>query len=121
MEYYYFFVAVFLAYGVVAVLAAVTGHRGQVCMRGVGYTVPAAVERDPELTRRANELVLFWALGGAILSVPPLILFTVAVARNRQPMSLWELAVAALYAVILGGVLTYPLEKIKTLGSVRKM
>lgn len=107
----------FLVFTVVlfaATAAAVTGRRGQVCERGVGYTVSAAVEADPALNARANELVATWCTVAAVLAALPL----VALAANglNRDVPLWALATLAAYGFLVVCVGGYPFERIKHLG-----
>lgn len=108
----------FLVFTVVlftATAAAVTGRRGQVCERGVGYTVPAAVEADPALNTRANELIATWCTVAAILAALPLVALAVnGIDRDLPILALAALAAYGFLVVCVGG---YPFERIKHLGS----
>lgn len=97
-----------------ATAAAVTGRRGQVCERGVGYTVPAAVETDPALNRKANELVATWCTVTAVLAAFPLI--ALAVNGSDRDLPLWAVVTLAAYGFLMLCVGGYPFERIKHLG-----
>lgn len=100
--------------------AAVTGRRGQVCQRGVGYTVPAQVEADPALNKRANQLVATWCTAAAVLAALPLV--GLAVAGLDRPVPLPVLVALAAYGFVMVCVASYPFERIKHLhgGSERR-
>lgn len=109
---------VFVVFTVVlftATAAAVTGRRGQVCERGVGYTVPAAVEADPGLNTQANELVATWCTVAAVLAVLPLV--AIAVNGIDRDLPVWALAALAAYGFLVVCVGGYPFERIKHLSS----
>ncbi len=95
--------------------AAVTGRRGQVCERGIGCTVPAQVEADPELERRANQLVATWCTAAAVLAAVPLVVLAVA-GLDRGDLPVWALASLAAYAFVVVCVGGYPFEQITRLG-----
>lgn len=101
--------------GLVLATAALTGRRGQVCQRGVGYTVPAEVEADPVLNRQANELVALWCSAGATLAAPPAAFLVLLAARGDADLSLASLVILALYGFVLTCIGVYPFEKIKHL------
>lgn len=98
-----------------ATAAAVTGRRGQVCERDIGYTVPAQVEADPELNRRANELVATWCTAAAVLAAVPLVVLAVA-GLDRADLPLWEVGALAAWAFVMVCVGGYPFERITHLG-----
>jgi hypothetical protein len=98
-----------------ATAAAVTGTRGQVCERGVGYTVPAAVEADPALNARANRLVATWGTAAAVLSAVPLV--ALALHGFDRDLPLWALLALAAWGFVVVVVGGYPFEQIKQLGS----
>ena len=108
---------VFLVFTValfVATAAAVTGTRGQVCERGVGWTVPAAVEADPALTARANQLVATCGTVAAVLSAVPLVGLAVHGIDRELPL---EAAVScAAWGFLVACVGGYPFERITQLG-----
>ena len=111
-------VVLFAVFGLAAVvlgLAALTGRRGDVCTRGVGYTVPAAVESDPALDRVANELVTRWCSIAALMAAAPLVPLGQAVATQREPLPLPGLLVLAGYAFVVVVVGQYPFERISRL------
>lgn len=111
-------VAFFLLFTVAlfaATAAAVTGRRGQVCERGIGYTVPAQVEADPALDRRANELVATWCTAAAVLAAVPVVVLAVA-GLDRADLPLWQVGALAAWAFVMVCVGGYPFEKIKHLG-----
>ena len=101
----------------VATAAAVTGTRGQVCERGVGYSVPAPVEADPALSVRANRLVATWCTAAAILAALPLV--ALAVNGLDRELPLWAAVALAGYGFLLTCVGGYPFERIKHLGEAR--
>ena len=108
---------VFLVFSVallVATAVAVTGRRGQVCQRGVGYTVPAAVEADPVLNAQANRLVATWGTVTAVLAALPLA--AVAVNGIHRDLPLRALVALAGYGLVCTCVGSYPFERIKRLG-----
>ncbi len=108
--------ACFAVAAVVLLLAALTGHRGQVCERGIGYRVPARVESDPRLSGRANELVARWCTCGAVLAVLPLVPLTWAVSRGTDEAPLSALVGLAAYGLLVTVVAAYPFERIEHLG-----
>lgn len=110
----------FVLFGLATVacgLAALTGRRGDVCTRGVGYDVPAAVESDPALSRAANELVARWCTLGAVLAAAPLVPLGQAVLTHRDPLPLSGLLVLAAYGFVLVCVGGYPFERIRHLSA----
>ncbi|MEU8570287.1 hypothetical protein AB0C51_18390 [Streptomyces pathocidini] len=115
---YMFIFGCFSLMGVVGVLAARVGYRGEVCDRSVGYDVPAEVKADAVLRERANRLVAFWCTGAAVLSVAPLVpLGAVMLSDGGKSVSTRGLVVFALYAMAVVSVGSYPFEKIKHLGT----
>lgn len=103
--------------GVVSSLAAHSGYRGKVCDRTDGYKVPARVQSDPELRRRANDLVAFWCTGAAALSFAALVpVGTVILRGGASSISTGGLVILALYGTTVVIVGAYPFEKIKSLG-----
>jgi len=107
--------AVFTVAVLTATAAAVTGRRGQVCERGVGYDVPAAVEADPVLNAQANRLVATWCTAAAVLAAVPLLgLAWNGLARDMSTPALLILAAYGFLVVCVGG---YPFERIKHLAS----
>ena len=101
-----------------ATAAAVTGRRGQVCERGAGYTVPAAVDADPALNARANELVARWCtLAGALAALP---LVALAVHGFDRELPTWALAALAACGFLVVCVGSYPFEKIEHLGQAEQ-
>ncbi|MEU8852016.1 hypothetical protein AB0C70_38655 [Streptomyces sp. NPDC048564] len=114
---YMFIFSCFCVLGVVSMLAARVGYRGEVCNKSVGYDVPAEVKSDPALRKRADQLVAFWCTGAAVLSVAPLVpIGSVILSGGGKSVSTWGLVVFTLYgmAVVIAGA--YPFEKIKHLG-----
>lgn len=112
-------VVLFCAFGVAALVftaAAVTGRRGQVCQRGMGYAVPARVEADPELSEKANEMVASWSTVGAFLALAPMLVLTALGLGRDEPLPLWVLVVFAAYGFLLVCLGSYPFEKIEQLG-----
>lgn len=110
-------VVLFLVFSVVvyaAAAAAVTGRRGQVCTRGVGYVVPAAVQADPALATRANDLVATWCTGTAVLAAVPVV--GLAVNGIDRDLPLGALAALAAYGFLVVCVGSYPFERIQQLG-----
>lgn len=104
---------VFAVGGFALLSAGVTGRRGKVCVRNVGYTVPAEVEADPELNKKANALVGFWCTLAAFLTLPALFVIAGMGTRLEGPIPLWALAGLAAYGFVLVVIGTYPFEKIK--------
>jgi hypothetical protein len=111
----YLIAIMFTGGAVIAALAAWTGHRGLVCDRLKGYEVPAHVQRDPELRRKANELVAFWGTGAALLCLPPVVLMIRVVLADSGDPPLWMLIALAVYGFMTGMIAHYPFEKIKRL------
>ncbi|GAB2687818.1 hypothetical protein [Thalassiella azotivora] len=108
---------VFVLMGVATLLAAVTGYRGHVCTPGVGYSVPPDVRHDPELCRRANELVAFWCTGATIMSLPPVVLVLLATGGGGDDgLTLPMLIFLAAYGTVVTCIALHPFEKIKHLG-----
>lgn len=94
--------------------AAVTGTRGQVCERGVGYVVPAAVESDPALRVRADRLVAGWGTVAAVLSAVPLVVLAVRGLDRELPLgALVGLAAWGFVVACVGGL---PFARIDRLG-----
>ncbi|MEU2855515.1 hypothetical protein [Streptomyces syringium] len=113
----YFALAAFLVLGLVSLLAAVTGYRGQVCDRHQGYEVPRTVMEDRELTAKANELIAFWCTGAAVLSVPPLVPMIGMLLKDGDPsLSAGALLAMAGYGSVIVVVCRYPFEKIRRMG-----
>ena len=112
------FLVLFAVFGLAAVvlgLAALTGRRGDVCTRGVGYAVPAAVESDPALNHAANELVTRWCTIAALMAAAPLLPLGQAIATQREPLPLPGLLVLAGYAFVVAVLGGYPFERINHL------
>jgi len=110
-------VQVFLAFSVAvfaATAAAVTGRRGQVCERGAGYVVPAVVEADAGLNKRANDLVARWCTAAAALAAVPLL--GLAINGIDRTLPLWVLAALAAYGFLIACVGGYPFELIRRMG-----
>lgn len=106
---------VFTAALFVATAAAVTGRRGQVCDRDLGYTVPAAVESDPALDRQANELVARWCTAAAVLAALPLV--GLALHGFEDDLPLGALVALAVHGFVVVCVTGYPFERITQLGA----
>ncbi|MFE9022411.1 hypothetical protein ACFYNL_28145 [Streptomyces sp. NPDC007808] len=114
---YAFVFGCFLLLGLAGALAARTGYRGKVCDRSDGYDVPAQVKADPELRKRANDLVAFWCTGAAVLGFAPLVpIGTVLMSGGGRSVGTRGLVVLALYGLAVVIVGAYPFEKIKSLG-----
>lgn len=106
----------FLLAAAAGLLAARTGHRGEVCDGRLGYAVPEHVKRDPELRRTADRLVAFWCTGAAVLCLAPLVPVGYVMAQDgEKAIPTWGLGVFALYSLVVVTVGTYPFEKIKRL------
>ncbi len=109
---------VFLIFSVgllAATAAATTGRRGHVCDRALGYTVPAVVAADPDLTRRANELVARWCTAAAVLAAVPLVGLALYGIR-RDDLPLWVLVLLAVHGFLFACAAGYPFERIEQLG-----
>lgn len=115
MAYVLLFCCFVVAAGV-SVLAVRTGRRGEVCDSSLGYDVPAEVRADPVLRRRANDLVVFWGTGAALLSLAPLVPLGLIIADGEnRALSTWGLVAFAAYGFLIVVVGGYPFEKIKRL------
>lgn len=114
---YVIIAVVFIVAGLGFLVAAITGYRGRVSERGIGYKVPARVAMDPILLRKANELVAFWCLGAAILSVLPLVYLYAIRGQGTDAIPTGHLVGLAVYGFILSCMAAYPIEKIQHLDS----
>jgi hypothetical protein len=113
---YAIIMASFIIAGLASLAAAITGYRGKVCERGIGYELPARVAMDQALAKQANDLVAFWCLGAAILSVLPLIYLYAIRGQGAEAIPTIHLVGFTFYGFILICMATYPFEKIKRLG-----
>lgn len=106
----------FAALALASTLAVRLGCRGEGCDRSLGYDVPAEVRADPALGRRANELVVFWGTGLALLSLAPLVpLGLILLDGGDRSLSTWGLAAFAAYGFLLAVLGGYPFERIRRL------
>ena len=97
-----------------ATAAAVTGRRGLVCERGVGYVVPAVVEADPALNTTANVLVTRWCTAAAVLAAVPVV--GLVINGLDRALAIWVPPTLAAYGFLIACVGGYPFERIMHLG-----
>ena len=112
----YLIALIFLTGAVVSVLAVVTARRGQVTHSQDGYDVPPRVSSDPELRKRANDIVAWW---GTVLTAlwlaPVAYLVGVSVLGIEDPVTMPVLIVLGVYGLVVATLTAYPFEKIKRL------
>lgn len=106
----------FLLAALVSGMAAYTGHKGWVTDPTKGYRVPDRVRTEPDLSRRANQLVATWCLLASGLAVAPSLALVPALLSDfRIEPSTQFLLVTAAYGVAVGAVARYPFERIRRL------
>lgn len=112
----YLIAAIFLLGAIAAVLAVVTARRGLVTHSSDGYGAPPHVRSDPELRRKANEIVAWWGTLLVALCLAPVVIMVSLVVRGLEDLLTTPVLIAvAVYGVFVATLGMYPFERIKRL------
>lgn len=106
----------FLAKILLALLLIFFGSLGIRRSKNYVGDVSDRVVFDPDLQRKANNVVIVGGVCSFVLCIPPL-LWSFSAAASDEPFPMAGLALIVAYSIVTTSALLYPLERIKKMKS----